>query len=170
MGDGQEDFLHEGVFTGPIPDNRVVPLTLWSEDLETKEKAGFHCRFDAARRVFYAAPTWSCVGSDWADEEHSTKGAITALLDVGEACGARRITLGLSPDQAANADYMCALLYLGFQVSPARKSPFNGGVLLLDLDICMSFGGGLSTGTGTGTSDCSTSADELQPLEMLDSD
>lgn len=85
---------------------------------------------------------------------------MTALLDVAEACHARKITLGLSAEHAATADSVCTLLYLGFQVAPPRKSPLVDCALTLDLDLAGPALGDPSDHTATGTSDCSTSACE----------
>lgn len=150
--------------------DRSVFIDLWSYDEEIQCKTGFHCVYNLIKRVFYARPIECPSVRDPIDEECSTKGAITALLDVAEGCGARRITLGLGAQHASRAEFVCALLYLSFQVSPSRKSPFANIALILDLDIGTPYDNQLS-GTGTGTSDCSTSAeDELNFVDSLESD
>mmetsp|Transcript_66069 Transcript_66069/g.213075 ORF Transcript_66069/g.213075 Transcript_66069/m.213075 type:complete len:136 (+) Transcript_66069:379-786(+) len=101
--------------------------------------------------------------------DHSMKGAITTLLDVAEACNARRITLGISHEHAACAELVCSLLYLGFQVAPARKSPLIGAALQLDFEIGWpSPNGGPSSSdqTCTGASEVSTAVDDTSAVEL----
>jgi hypothetical protein len=102
--------------------------------------------------------------------ERSTKGAITTLFDVAEACSARKIALGLGPETAACAELVCSLLYLGFQVAPSTKSKLQNVVLLLDFDMAISShpGGHSTSDQHTGTSDCSTSAEDLEPDPSLE--
>lgn len=103
-------------------------------DEEYKCAFGFMCKYDAVKRTFYASPTNS-LHNYLVDEERSTKGALTALLDFAEACNMRRVTVGLGPEHAACQDFVCAMLYLGFQVSNPRKAPFQDAVLLMDLNL-----------------------------------
>jgi len=148
-----------------------VPVTMWSNDKDTKSGVGFQCVHDISVAVFYA----KLQGADGALDEdgEATKGAITTLLDVAEACNSRKISLGLTPEHAGCAELICSLLYLGFQVAPSRKSPLVGTALLLDFDMgwseCQPFP---SDHTGTGTSECSTSAEAELWLgnEALESD
>lgn len=148
-----------------------VPLTLWSSDKDSQNDVGFQCVFDMVKRVFYAKLEAAEGGID--EDGEATKGAITTLLDVAEACSARRIALGLGPEHAGCAELICSLLYLGFQVVPSRKSPLVNIALLLDFDIGPAAGGFLvSDHTHTGTSECSTSAEDAGPLDngVTDSD
>lgn len=148
-----------------------VPMSLWSSDKDTQSGSGFLCVHDTTKNVFYAKLE-SAEGQD--DDGEATKGAITTLFDVAEACNSRKITLGLGPEHAGCADLVCSLLYLGFQVVPSRKSPLANAVLLLDFDIGLPLtGGGLTSDhTCTGTSECSTSAEDTGTLdsEALDSE
>lgn len=150
-------------------------VQVWSIDEDTQGAAGFLCVHDMARNVFYAK-LQRAEGTEDEKDGEATKGAITTLLDIAEALDSRKISLGLGAAQAADAELICSLLYLGFQVAPSRKFPLAGTVLLLDFD--MGWAGGAPYGpdhTCTGTSECSTSAeDELLgedgALGSLDSD
>jgi hypothetical protein len=105
--------------------------------------------------------------ADLQDLERPTKSAITSLLDIADACRAKRLTIGLGVEHAGSADFLCSLLYLGFQVAPPRKSPLANCALLLDLEIGWPadiFSSTDGHGTCTNTSDCSTSAAEDFPL------
>ncbi|CAK0838169.1 unnamed protein product [Prorocentrum cordatum] len=121
-----------------------------------------------AERIFYAkfgASRGEADGDGAGDTERATKGAITTLLDVAEGCRARKITIGLGPEDAGSAELVCSLLYLGFQVVPSRKSPLVDTALLLDFDIGWPSlpGAPFSSEndyTCTATSECSTSAEE----------
>ncbi|CAK0838167.1 unnamed protein product [Prorocentrum cordatum] len=150
----------------PPPSRReLAPYELWSRDEEAGAAVGFRCVHDVRRRVFYAKFEARNTEPDarGSDLERATKGAITTLLDVAEACRSRKITIGLGPEDAGSAELVCSLLYLGFQVVPSRKSPLVGTALLLDFDIGWpSFPGGTlsSDYTCTATSECSTSAEE----------
>jgi len=147
-----------GTRTTLRPGSRWVRL--WSIDEDTKGAAGFLCIHDISKNILYAKLQMDDGASD--EDGEATKGAITALLDVAEACNSRKISLGLAPEQAGDAELICSLLYLGFQVAPSRKSPLMGTALLLDFDMGWP-GGGLpypSDHTCTGTSDCSTSAED----------
>merc|ERR1719262_414253 len=102
-------------------------------------------------------------GGDLQGVERPTKSAITSLLDIADACRARKLTIGLGVEHAGSADFLCSLLYLGFQVVPSRKSPLTDCALLLDLDIGWPSSGDYFSSTdghatGTATSDCATSA------------
>lgn len=101
--------------------------------------------------------------NEGADAERPTKSGITSLLDIADACRAKRLTIGLGVEHAGSADFLCSLLYLGFQVAAPRKSPLASCALQLDLEIGWPsdiFSSTDAHGTGTGTSDCSTSAAE----------
>jgi len=136
-----------------------VPMKLWSSDKDTQSEAGFLCVHDVTRSVFYAKLE---IAEGLDDDGEATKGAITTLLDLAEACNSRKITLGLGPEHAGCAELVCSLLYLGFQVVPSRKSPLTNTALLLDFDIGLPAPGGplSSDHTCTGTSECSTSAED----------
>lgn len=138
-------------------------LALWSVDEETRSQVSFIGAHDIARNILYMK-----MGSDGSDDlqgsERPTKSAITALLDIADACRAKKLTIGLGVEHAGSADFLCSLLYLGFQVVASRKSPLTDCALLLDLDIGRPSADFLSStdghGTCTGTSDCSTSAED----------
>lgn len=85
-----------------------VPVTMWSSDKDTKSGVGFLCVHDISVGVFFA----KLQGADRALEEdgEATKGAITTLLDVAEACNSRKISLGLTPEHAGCAELICSLL------------------------------------------------------------
>lgn len=150
--------------------DRSLKVEITSYDEEARSRAGFSCMHDVMRRVFYGRPMVQTSPCHYLDAERSTKGAITALLDVAEAHGARKITLGLGTEHAGRAEFVCALLYLGFQVAPARRSPWIDNALLLDLDMGWDANNPY-TGTGTGTSGCSTSDQaDMTGLESMDSE
>lgn len=136
-----------GVISMRVND-RSLKIDVSSLDDESECEVGFNCLYDMVRRVFYARPMVQTSTCDPIDEDRSTKGAMSALLDVAEAYGARRITLGLGTEHACRAEFVCDLLYLSFQVSPARKSPWIDTSLLLDLDFCAEY----DSFTGKGTS------------------
>jgi len=145
-------------------------IKMWSKDKDTKCTAGFVCIHDLSRGVFFAMPKRAQGDRPFhgIDAQDVIKGAITTLLDVAESCGARKITLGLGANHAGCAEFVCALLYLGFQVVQPRKSPFVNYALLLDLDI-----GWPADVINTCTSDCSTSAEddiEKQVVQSFESD
>jgi len=150
----------------PPPSRReLAPYELWSRDEEAGACVGFRCVHDVRRRVFYAKFEARRSGPDarGSDSERATKGAITTLLDVAEACRSRKITIGLGPEDAGSAELVCSLLYLGFQVVPSRNSPLVDTALLLDFDIGWPSLPGAhfsSDYTCTATSECSTSAEE----------
>jgi hypothetical protein len=105
------------------------------------------------------------VATQQAVTDQSMKAAITTLLDVAESCGARKITLGLSQQNASCAELVCSLLYLGFEVAPPRKFPLICAALQLDFDIGWPTQGAnvpatQSEQTCTATSECSTSAED----------
>jgi hypothetical protein len=136
-------------------------LELWSTDEETGSKVGFIGAHDITKGVLYMK---MCAdGGDVNGEEKPTKSAITSLLDIADSCRARKLTIGLGVEHAGSVDFICSLLYLGFQVVPLRKSPLPECALLLDLDIGWPADGALGTSTDqtcTGTSECSTSAED----------
>jgi len=152
-------------------------MRLWSRDIDTGSRMGFACLSDRRKGIFYAKPA---VGAEEDDDDglpresgadRATKAAITALLDLAESCNARRITLGLGAEHAGHAEFVCALLYLGFQVVQARKSHFVNVALLLDLDIAWPSRNpwpSSSDHTCTGTSNCSTSCDEVEEADCTD--
>lgn len=146
-------------------------IEIWSCDKETGSGVGFACALDENRAIFYAKLETHAGGKDAEGNkvlqniatEQSTKGAITTLLDVAEACKSRKITLGLGIEHTSCAEFVCSLLYLGFQVVPSRKCPLVGVALLLDFDIGWPSPPGVrstSEHESTGISDCSTSAEE----------
>mmetsp|Transcript_19081 Transcript_19081/g.34563 ORF Transcript_19081/g.34563 Transcript_19081/m.34563 type:complete len:168 (+) Transcript_19081:302-805(+) len=163
----------------------ALPVVLKCKDEETRISVTFKGLHHIASGVLYAQPALhdgDCASSNFmqlaAAAERPTKGAITALLDVAEACGTRKITLGLCEKLAATPDFVCSLLYLGFRVVPPRKSPLGQCGLLLDLTIqqvpgANRFGTSSSdNNTCSATSDCSTSAEELRAFDSdsLDSE
>jgi len=137
-------------------------MKLWSSDKDSQSKVGCVCVHDAIKRVFFA----KLEDKGEVDEDgEATKSAIASLLDLAEACGSRKITLGLGRNYAGCAELICSLLYLGFQVVPSRKCPLVGTALLLEFDIGFVTGGPiLSDYTFTGASECSTSAED-SPLD-----
>lgn len=163
--------------------SREVPIKLWSSDKKASgHGVGFDCVHDMSKGIFYAKLETKSEGDSTGggdsvailqgtSAERSTKGAITTLFDVAEACSARKIALGLGPETAACAELVCSLLYLGFQVAPSTKSKLQNVALLLDFDMAISsHPGGHSTSdhTHTATSDCSTSAEDLEPGPPLE--
>lgn len=144
-----------------------VLLELWSLDKDTDTTVVFDCAHNRALGVFYAMPTIGLehLRGGESHAQRATKSALSALLDLAEAYQARKITLGLATECAICQEFVCSLLYLGFQVAPSRKSPLVGCALALDLDLAWPPQCGPGTGTGTdhtntGTSDCSTSYEE----------
>lgn len=143
----------------------TASMRLWSQDRETGSRMGFECMIDRCKGIFYAKPAASAAaeGDDGVpcafEADRAIKSAIVALLDVAESCNMRRIMLGLGAEHAGHAEFICALLYLGFKVVTARKSPFLNLALMLDLDITCSWS---SSSDYTDTSDCSTSADDVE--------
>eukprot|EP00928_Gymnodinium_smaydae_P038672 TRINITY_DN26624_c0_g1_i1.p1 TRINITY_DN26624_c0_g1~~TRINITY_DN26624_c0_g1_i1.p1 ORF type:complete len:222 (-),score=27.25 TRINITY_DN26624_c0_g1_i1:66-731(-) len=131
-----------------------IPMKLWCA--EDGSGVGFDCRFEVAKRVLYAKLTRQAVVG-----ERCLKGALKSLLDVAEASAARKITIGLGPDIAAQPDYICSFLYVGFQVTHPRKSPLTDVALMLDFFTGLPAGGLASSSDQgfTGTSECSTSAE-----------
>lgn len=162
----------------PPARRELAPYELWSNDEESGIGVGFRCVHDMRRKVFYAkfetrlvrGGSESIAALHGVEAERATKGAITTLLDVAEACRSRKITMGLGPEDAGSAELVCSLLYLGFQVVPTRKCPLVGTALLLDFDIGWPGlpGGPFSSDyTCTATSDCSTSAEDSGvPLDV----
>lgn len=154
----------------------AVPIKIWSREEDPRSGVGFTCAHDVAHATLFAKLESKESGDDEAlflAMERSMKGAITTLLDVAEALASRKITLGLSPEHAGCTELVCSLLYLGFQVVPASKSPLLDTALLLDFDIGWpSQGAPFSSGLCTGTSQCSTSAEDdcLLDSESPDSD
>jgi len=142
-------------------------IELWTTDQNSDCEVGFVGTVDWVKRVCYATPAARDGGRQATTPavrmERSLKGAITALLDVAEACRSRRVTLGLGAGSAANPEIMCSLLFLGFQVVPRPKAPLENCVVYLDLDVQAPGPDvqSLSDATVTATSDCTTSADDL---------
>jgi len=132
---------------------------LWSIDGDTGSAVGFYCQHDLAKRVMFAY-----LKVKGRAGERYLKRAITSLFDVAEACSSRRITIGFGAEYAGNPEFVCSLLYLGFQVVPPRKSPFANVALMLDFHIGVASGSHSSDHTYTGTSDCSTSAEDCELL------
>jgi len=149
----------------------IQQFNLWSRDKEGGG-VGFQCTHEVMKGILYAQ---IALNDDEGNRsvspktltQNSMKGAITTLLDIAEANQARKITLGLSQEHSQCAEFICSLLYLGFQVAPSRKSPFFSAALLLDFDIgCqLPFVPPFSDQTYTGTSECSTSADDVEPCD-----
>mmetsp|Transcript_74103 Transcript_74103/g.131038 ORF Transcript_74103/g.131038 Transcript_74103/m.131038 type:complete len:134 (+) Transcript_74103:398-799(+) len=113
--------------------------------------------------ILYARLSCSEGAEPGGNAARCTKSAITALLDAAEACSSCKITIGLSPVHASCAELICSLLYLGFQVVPARKCPLADTALLVEFDIGPPPTGNYqlsSDHTCSGTSDCSTSAED----------
>lgn len=164
---GSGDQVSGGAHFQQLGYRATSPIEFWSVDEDAGSKMCFVGTHDTAKGVFYAKPAGGA-GSEGegveegAAAERSMKGAITTLFDVAEACNAKKITLGLSAEYAGCAEFLCSLLYLGFQVVPSRKSPLTDCALLLDLDIGWPSNGhaGPSSSDFTRTSDCSTSAED----------
>jgi len=149
--EGGVQFLH-------LPGRSAVSLELWSSDEEIGSKVGFIGAHDIRKGVLYMKMLAD--GTDIHGEEKPTKSAITSLLDIADACHAKKLTIGLGVEHAGSVDFVCSLLYLGFQVVPSRKSPLTDCALLLDLDIGWPSNNGWTSTDHTCTSDCSTSAED----------
>lgn len=145
-------------------------LQLWSIDEETGLKAGFVGARDFRHGILYMKMANDA--TDIQGVERPTKSAITSLLDIADACRAKKLTIGLGVEHAGNAEFLCSLLYLGFQVVPSRKSPLQHCALLLDLDIGWPANDPFSStdGHGTCTSDCSTSAEDFDSVLLSAAD
>jgi len=148
----------------------ATPVEICTLDEDSGNWVLFSCSHDFRKAVLYAK-----LRTDESEEgttaERATKGAITTLLDVAEACRARKITIGLSPQHAVCPEFLCSLLYLGFQVVPPRKSPLVNVALLLDFIMGPLQPGQLGASDVTGTSDCSTSAEDGDAVDSsADSD
>lgn len=150
---------------------RASLVSLSTIDKDTGVRISFACAHEVMHGVFFAQMEVRCEQRDEADAtqqavaDQSMKAGITTLLDVAESCGARKITLGLSQENARCAELVCSLLYLGFEVAPARKFPLTRAALQLDFDIGWPPQGASvpatqSEQTCTGTSECSTSAED----------
>eukprot|EP00927_Polykrikos_kofoidii_P063823 TRINITY_DN58733_c0_g1_i1.p1 TRINITY_DN58733_c0_g1~~TRINITY_DN58733_c0_g1_i1.p1 ORF type:complete len:220 (+),score=28.63 TRINITY_DN58733_c0_g1_i1:156-815(+) len=128
---------------------------VWSVEQDSGNAVGFYCAQDIAKRVIYAhlAEKGQC------NEERYLKRAITCLFDVAEAGAFRRITVGLDPEHAANPEFVCSMLHLGFQVVPPRKMPMANLALVLEFHTGIQHAS-TSSDTYTGTSDCSTSLED----------
>jgi len=142
-----------------------VPKAVWSE---AGHGIGFLVHCDMLKRVLYAKLAFK--GSEVESGERALKRAVTKLFDIAEVKGSKRITVGLAPEDVGNPEFVCSLLYLGFQVIPPRKSPFQNIGLMLDFQTGYTSG----NDTCTGTSECSTSAededDDLESEETQESD
>jgi len=139
-------------------------LELWSVEEPSGNKVGFSGAHDVARNILYMKML-PFPGGDLQDADRPAKSAITSLLDIADACRAKKLTIGLGVEHAGSADFLCSLLYLGFQVVPSRKSPLVDCALLLDLEIGWPstadyFSSTDGHGTATGTSECSTAAED----------
>lgn len=111
-------------------------LELESSDQDSCGRIGFLCAYDGADGIFYACPKEHEGGSPDAAGSRVVKGAVSALIDVAEACEANKIALGLGTEHANCAGFIRALLYLGFSVAPCRrKSVFADCALLLEFAI-----------------------------------
>jgi len=135
----------------------ATPVEICTRDEYSGNWVGFSCSHDFRKAVLYAK-LHAEESEEGTTAERATKGAITTLLDVAEACRARKITIGLSHQYAVCPEFLCSLLYLGFQVVPPRKSPLVNVALLLDFILGPLQPGCLGASDVTGTSDCSTSA------------
>lgn len=146
-------------------------LEVWSVDEETGIKVGFSGAHDITRNILYMKMKGEAC-ADAVGMERPTKSCITSILDIADACRAKKLTIGLGVEQASSAEFLCSLLYLGFQVVPSRKSPLVNCALLLDLEIGWPAADIFSSTDGqcTGTSDCSTSADDDVHGVPLESD
>lgn len=152
--------------------DRASLVNLSTIDKDTGVKISFACAHEVMNGIFFAQMAVDCeqrneaVATQQAVSVQSMKAGITTLLDVAESCGARKITLGLSHQNASCAELVCSLLYLGFEVAPARKFPLIHAVLQLDFDVGWPPQGvnvptTQSEQTCTGTSECSTSAEDV---------
>jgi len=141
----------------------ALRLQIWSVDEESGIKVGFTGAHDISRSILYMKMCADAT-ADTEGMERPTKSAITSLLDIADACRAKKLTIGLGVEHTGSAEFLCSLLYLGFQVVPSRKSPLADCALLLDLDIGWPsadvFSSTDNNGTCTGTSECSTSAED----------
>lgn len=161
-----------------LPNARTLPAELWSRDNDLGGAVGFQCLQDVQRSIFYARLLLrsedgnSIHDGSGAVAGRSMKAAITTLLDVAEAFNSRKIMLGLGPEDARCAEFVCSLLYLGFQVVPARKAPLTDIALLLEFDIGWPSASGPSSSDNpyTGTSNCSTNDEEELNGDANDSD
>lgn len=135
------------------------PLELEASDEDSGRRFGFSCSYDGVDGVFYSYPKVQPSGGLDASGGRATKGAVAALIDVAEACGARKIALGLGEAHADGAGFVRALLHLGFSVAPCRrKCVFADCALVLEFLIAWPpQDGGWDDG---GLSDASTSYDE----------
>lgn len=107
-------------------------LELESSDKDSCGRVGFSCAYDAD--VFYACPK-ADMGSSVAGGR-VVKGAVSALIDVAEACEAQKISLGLGAEHANDTGFIRTLLYLGFSVAPCqRKCVFADRALVLEFFI-----------------------------------
>jgi len=148
----------------------AVPIELWSSKNEDPNSGvGFACALDKYKGMFYAKLLRM---ADEVSHAHlAMKGAITALLDVAEACNSKSITLDLSPEHAKCAEFVRSLLFLGFQVVPSRKSPSVNTAMLLQYDIDVdSPASSDSERSCDGASDCSTSAESAEDDDPFDTD
>jgi len=133
-----------------------TPKEVWSSEVHGGSGVGFLCKSDIIKGILYAKLTLKASDMDMENEERALKRAVTKLFDIAEARRFRRITIGLAPVHMGNPEFVCSLLYLGFQVVPPRKAPFMMSVGLM-LDFCTGYT--LEEGL-TGTSECSTSAED----------
>jgi len=168
---GDADDPDEGGNSGisQLGGHAALCLQLWSIDEETGIKVRFIGARDNRHGILYMKMCTN-TNDDSQGVERPTKSAITSLLDIADACRARKLTIGLGVEHAGSADFLCSLLYLGFQVVPSRKSPLSNCALLLDLDIGWPSLDVFSStdGHGTCTSDCSTSAEDYALSGMSD--
>lgn len=180
------DHYDDSTHDAPAP-SPPATINICTIDLDTESKVGFTYSLSTHDGIFYASlpqardsnseltvadagsrnRRTTDVGMQGTALQRSTKGAITALLDVAEACCARKITLGVSVEHASCSAFVCSLLYLGFQVVPSRKSPLVDSALLLELDIAWPPPPAAipSDHTYTGTSDCSTTAEDEEAAD-----
>lgn len=109
-------------------------LSLESSDKDSCGRVGFSCVYDSAENAFYACPK-ADLGSPVAGGR-VVKGAVSALIDIAEACQAHKIALGLGAQHANDTGFIRTLLYLGFSVAPCqRKCVFADSTLVLEFFI-----------------------------------
>lgn len=136
-----------------------APKEVWSSENHMGSGIGFLCKCDIMKGVLFAK--LALKESDMENKERALKVAVTKLFDIAEARRFRRITIGLAPEHMGNPEFVCSLLYLGFQVIPARKTPFMNIGLMLDFNT-----GYTLDDAFTGTSECSTSAEDDDDHEV----
>lgn len=111
----------------------AILLELQSSDEDSCGQIGFSCAFDGADGIFYACPKTSPSSITDAAGGRVIKCAVSALMDVAEACDAKKLALGLGGEHANCTGFIRALLYLGFSVAPCQqKCVFADSTLVLE--------------------------------------